>query len=307
MCILFFERSVVCEVQCSMPQHRIYHVLFYCHTSNSIRSYPLPSYRITDTTSLYYLNSSYLIPSCPLLLYPFSSHSIPFYTLSSSLSHPIPSSLFYLILSFPSFPSHPILTYPLYPHPIPPDPNWASEGRSRGYVGAYSPAERRRRIERFLEKRRLRVWQKNVKYDVRKNFADSRIRVKGRFVKKEDQLALIAMGASPTDRNSTSDNDSDPDAEKCWSNKDESYSRDVCVSELESDTLSGHGTAQVQGPGQGPLLGGILEGGRTGTQVVVKSSPPYLAPGRSRTRANSDLQKRDIRGLGRPDNITTSI
>lgn len=48
------------------------------------------------------------------------------------------------------------------------DPNWASEGRSRGYVGAYSPAERRRRIERFLEKRRLRVWQKNVKYDVRK-------------------------------------------------------------------------------------------------------------------------------------------
>ena len=25
------------------------------------------------------------------------------------------------------------------------DPNWASEGRSRGYVGAYAPAERRRR------------------------------------------------------------------------------------------------------------------------------------------------------------------
>lgn len=92
------------------------------------------------------------------------------------------------------------------------DPNWASEGRSRGYVGAYSPAERRRRIERFLEKRRLRVWQKNVKYDVRKNFADSRIRVKGRFVKKEDQLAMIAMGASPKDRtNISSDCDSDPE------------------------------------------------------------------------------------------------
>mmetsp|Transcript_8893 Transcript_8893/g.8799 ORF Transcript_8893/g.8799 Transcript_8893/m.8799 type:complete len:534 (+) Transcript_8893:324-1925(+) len=74
------------------------------------------------------------------------------------------------------------------------DPNWALEGRPRGYVGAYSPAERRRRIERFLEKRRLRVWQKNVKYDVRKNFADSRIRVKGRFVKKEEQASLIAMG-----------------------------------------------------------------------------------------------------------------
>ena len=29
-----------------------------------------------------------------------------------------------------------------------------------------------------------------VKYDVRKNFADSRLRVKGRFVKKEDEETL---------------------------------------------------------------------------------------------------------------------
>lgn len=29
-----------------------------------------------------------------------------------------------------------------------------------------------------------------VKYDVRKNFADSRMRVKGRFVKKEDEELL---------------------------------------------------------------------------------------------------------------------
>lgn len=57
------------------------------------------------------------------------------------------------------------------------DPNWASEGRSRGYVGAYSPAERRRRIERFLEKRRLRVWQKNVKYDVRKVSVPGRLQM----------------------------------------------------------------------------------------------------------------------------------
>lgn len=31
------------------------------------------------------------------------------------------------------------------------------------------------------------MWTKKVKYDVRKNFADSRLRVKGRFVKKEDE------------------------------------------------------------------------------------------------------------------------
>lgn len=43
---------------------------------------------------------------------------------------------------------------------------------------------------RFLEKRRKRVWARKVKYDVRKSFADSRLRVKGRFVKKEDEELL---------------------------------------------------------------------------------------------------------------------
>mmetsp|Transcript_4029 Transcript_4029/g.14104 ORF Transcript_4029/g.14104 Transcript_4029/m.14104 type:complete len:386 (+) Transcript_4029:82-1239(+) len=59
-----------------------------------------------------------------------------------------------------------------------------------GYVGAYSPAARRERIAAYLEKRCNRVWTKRVKYDVRKNFADSRMRVKGRFVKKEDEDLL---------------------------------------------------------------------------------------------------------------------
>ena len=49
---------------------------------------------------------------------------------------------------------------------------------AKGFVGAYSPEARRARIERFLAKRDKRVWTKKVKYDVRKNFADSRLRVK---------------------------------------------------------------------------------------------------------------------------------
>jgi CCT motif len=166
-------------------------------------------------------------------------------------------------------------------------------------VGAYSPAERRRRIERFLEKRRLRVWQKNVKYDVRKNFADSRIRVKGRFVKKEDQLAMMALGVSPTDR--TSSGNSDCDSEKSWSGRErereDSLSREICVSELE-------GEAMGEGQGQGLIMGVIVDG--KSSQTVVKSSLPYLVPGRSRTRGNSDLQRKDSRGLGRMDNISTS-
>mmetsp|Transcript_16848 Transcript_16848/g.37909 ORF Transcript_16848/g.37909 Transcript_16848/m.37909 type:complete len:312 (+) Transcript_16848:977-1912(+) len=64
------------------------------------------------------------------------------------------------------------------------------EERPDDWVGAYSPQSRRARIERFLIKRNHRVWTKKVKYDVRKNFADSRLRVKGRFVKKEDELLM---------------------------------------------------------------------------------------------------------------------
>lgn len=66
----------------------------------------------------------------------------------------------------------------------------ATSGEDGHYIGVYSAEARKQRIARFLEKRNRRVWTKRVKYDVRKNFADSRIRVKGRFVKKEDEDIL---------------------------------------------------------------------------------------------------------------------
>ncbi|KAJ1438200.1 CCT motif-domain-containing protein, partial [Ochromonadaceae sp. CCMP2298] len=59
-------------------------------------------------------------------------------------------------------------------------------------VGIYSPEDRKSRIHRFLEKRKRRMWTKKVKYDVRKNFADSRVRVKGRFVKKEEGEGVVS-------------------------------------------------------------------------------------------------------------------
>ena len=62
--------------------------------------------------------------------------------------------------------------------------------RVRGWIGAYPPAPRYERLQRFFAKRDQRVWEKTVKYDVRKSFADSRLRVKGRFVKKEDEALL---------------------------------------------------------------------------------------------------------------------
>jgi len=65
--------------------------------------------------------------------------------------------------------------------------------QGQGYIGAYSPEARRQLIERFNEKRKHRVWTKKVKYDVRKNFADSRLRIKGRFVKKEDEEIMRVL------------------------------------------------------------------------------------------------------------------
>lgn len=65
-----------------------------------------------------------------------------------------------------------------------------------GCIGAYTQEERRHRLEKFWEKRNHRVWTKRVKYDVRKNFADSRVRVKGRFVKKEEEQLLLSKDYS---------------------------------------------------------------------------------------------------------------
>jgi hypothetical protein len=41
-----------------------------------------------------------------------------------------------------------------------------------------------------MEKRKHRVWKKKVEYKVRKNFADSRVRVGGRFVGKAQEDSL---------------------------------------------------------------------------------------------------------------------
>ena len=59
--------------------------------------------------------------------------------------------------------------------------------RTAMHVGAYGPIERKARVAYYNRKRIRRVWTKKVKYGVRKNFADSRMRVKGRFVKKDDE------------------------------------------------------------------------------------------------------------------------
>ena len=55
-----------------------------------------------------------------------------------------------------------------------------------GRIGIYLPDARKARITRFHAKRKMRIWRKRIKYDCRKKLADSRPRIKGRFVKRSD-------------------------------------------------------------------------------------------------------------------------
>ncbi|OWZ23542.1 hypothetical protein PHMEG_0001568 [Phytophthora megakarya] len=71
-------------------------------------------------------------------------------------------------------------------------------------IGIYSPAERRERLKRFHEKRKLRVYHKRIKYDCRKRLANSCPRIKGRFVRKSEYLQTKSDTPSPATSESTS-------------------------------------------------------------------------------------------------------
>jgi hypothetical protein len=63
-----------------------------------------------------------------------------------------------------------------------------SNGSNR--IGAYTKEERQILIEKFRAKKKRRVWRKQIKYDCRKRLADTRPRVKGRFVSRKEKDTL---------------------------------------------------------------------------------------------------------------------
>jgi hypothetical protein len=70
-----------------------------------------------------------------------------------------------------------------------------------GRIGIYLPEARKERIAKFHRKRQNRIWRKRIKYDCRKKLADSRPRIKGRFVKRSEMSSNCNdhVGDSPED------------------------------------------------------------------------------------------------------------
>jgi len=65
------------------------------------------------------------------------------------------------------------------------------EKREIKQIGTLTPEERQQKIERYREKRKRRVWEKKIAYDCRKRVADNRLRIKGRFITKDEAARLL--------------------------------------------------------------------------------------------------------------------
>ncbi|KAJ4952640.1 hypothetical protein NE237_029472 [Protea cynaroides] len=70
-------------------------------------------------------------------------------------------------------------------------------GEASFKVGRYSAEERKQRIHRYRSKRTQRNFNKTIKYACRKTLADSRLRVRGRFARSDDNGEIpIFTGAN---------------------------------------------------------------------------------------------------------------
>ena len=62
-------------------------------------------------------------------------------------------------------------------------------------IGNLTAKERKEKIEKYQEKRKHRIWNKKTSYDCRKKVADKRLRIKGRFVTREQAFEILGTNA----------------------------------------------------------------------------------------------------------------
>lgn len=79
-----------------------------------------------------------------------------------------------------------------------PDPEKVDKNR---LIGTLTATERQVKIRKYLEKRKRRIWRKKISYDCRKKMADKRLRIKGRFVTRDQACALLGTTAEDLSSN----------------------------------------------------------------------------------------------------------
>jgi CCT motif len=57
--------------------------------------------------------------------------------------------------------------------------------------------DRREKVSRFREKKKNRLFKKTIRYASRKAYAEVRPRIKGRFARKDEVVAMRAAGLLP--------------------------------------------------------------------------------------------------------------
>ena len=104
-----------------------------------------------------------------------------------------------------------------------------------GRIGIYTREERNIIIQKFYEKRKRRVWKKKIRYHCRKNLADRRVRIKGRFVKGGVDAANNAASTVP---NETKDAEEDEEEEEEEDDEAVQTSVNVNVIAVKSPNIS---------------------------------------------------------------------
>ena len=68
-------------------------------------------------------------------------------------------------------------------------------------IGALTVSQRKEKIRKYFEKRKRRIWKKKISYDCRKKVADKRLRIKGRFVTRDQAYELLGTTAKELSNN----------------------------------------------------------------------------------------------------------
>lgn len=125
--------------------------------------------------------------------------------------------------------------------------------RTETRIGRLTPVERQAKITRYRAKRARRIWKKKITYNCRKKVADQRLRVKGRFISKEEAKAYACQSAErpPPPLSAASPHDLPmPSSQPRF--KSERGEEDLFVPPQPS---SGLGAGAVAGSGVGPGAG----------------------------------------------------